>query len=170
MVKIESIVDQVLHNCEISDAQHAGLYSICGLALRLRDLFKWEKRLPPWKEKEAVEVLEWIGEKELRWAELEDRQYQEIRIENSLHDPFDTDGINASLAPLNLFYGAGYARSLKPTFFLAAIDQRQVIQGHAVCILGCELARDLLTIPALSQDQVILLRKESAQLYLWDQM
>jgi hypothetical protein len=170
MDKIDSIADQVLYNCNISDAQHAGLYSICGLALRLRDLFKWEKRLPPWQEKEAAEVLDWIGEREQRWAELEDRSYRAIRIDNNLYDAFDTDGINAALAPLNFFYGAGYARSLKPTFFLAAIDQRCVIQGHAVYVLGRELARDLLTLPALSQDQVILLRKESAQYYLWDQI
>jgi hypothetical protein len=170
MTKLDSIVDQVLHNCDISDAQHAGLYSICGLALRLRDLFKWEKRLPPWQEKEPCEVLDWIGKKEQLWGELENQKYQPIKIGNRLHDPFDTDGINASLAPINLYYGAGYARSLKPTFFLAAIDQRRVIQGHTVYILGRELARDLLTIPALNQDQAILLRKESAQLYLWDQI
>jgi hypothetical protein len=32
------------------------------------------------------------------------------------------------------------------------------------------MARDLLTLPALSQDRTILLRRESAQRYLWDQI
>ena len=45
---IKALREQVLHNCTISDSHHAGLYSICGLALRLRDLYKWEKGLDPW--------------------------------------------------------------------------------------------------------------------------
>ena len=57
----KSITDQVLENCTISDSRHAGLYSICGLALRLRDLYKWEKGLDPWVEKDSSEVLEWNG-------------------------------------------------------------------------------------------------------------
>ena len=38
MIAIETIMNQVLQNCNIADSQHAGLYSICGLALRLRGL------------------------------------------------------------------------------------------------------------------------------------
>ena len=55
MTKIDpgNITRQVLRNCEISDARHAGLFSICGLALRLRDLYKWEKGLDPWVEKDS---------------------------------------------------------------------------------------------------------------------
>jgi hypothetical protein len=36
--------------------------------------------------------------------------------------------------------------------------------------LGQELARDLLTLPALSQDSKVLFRKDSARLFLWDQL
>jgi hypothetical protein len=46
--ELKSFTRQVLRNCDISDADHAGFYSICGLALRLRDLYKWENQLPPW--------------------------------------------------------------------------------------------------------------------------
>jgi hypothetical protein len=60
MLEFDSIIHQVLQNCDISDARHAGLYSVCGLALRLRDLYKWEKGLNPWEEKDSSEVLEWI--------------------------------------------------------------------------------------------------------------
>ena len=42
------------------------------------------------------------------------------------------------------------------------------MNGTSVYILGRELARDLLTIPALSQDDCVLLRQESARLFLWD--
>ena len=59
MIDIDSLARQVLRNCHISDARHAGTYSICGLALRLRDLYKWEMALPPWIEKDSSELLDW---------------------------------------------------------------------------------------------------------------
>ena len=61
MIDIEDIIRQVLHNCNLSDSRHAGLYSICGLAMRLRDLYKWENGLAPWIEKDSTEILKWIG-------------------------------------------------------------------------------------------------------------
>jgi hypothetical protein len=64
MININDITRQVLHNCDISDAYHAGMFSICGLALRLRDLYKWERGLPPWEESDSAKVLEWIEAKE----------------------------------------------------------------------------------------------------------
>ena len=63
MIDIEDLTAQVLHNCNLSDSRHAGLYSICGLAMRLRDLYKWEKGLEPWIEKDSTEILTWIGDK-----------------------------------------------------------------------------------------------------------
>ncbi len=82
---------------------------------------------------------------------------------------FDTTRINAVLEPHGFFYGAGYARSLKPTFFLARIEDKRNIDGFTVYTLGRELACDLLTIPALLQDESILLRRESGTFFLWDQ-
>lgn len=170
MIEIDTIIEQVSHNCDITDAQHAGLYSICGLALRLRDLFKWEKRLDPWIEKDASEVLEWIGNKEQKWETLAEKQLNPISIFGRNYDPFDARGINAVLEPLGFFYGGGYAQNLKPTFFLAVLENRREINGHPVYILGHELARDLLTLPALSQDDCILIRRESAKMFLWDKI
>jgi hypothetical protein len=170
MSKVDTVARQILNNCDISDAQHAGLYSICGLALRLRDLYKWQHRLNPWEEKDSSEILDWIGEKEALWEKLVDAKYTDLSIQGKRYDPFDTPAINATLEPRGLFYGAGYAFSLKPTFFLAEIENKTLINGYTVYALGRELARDLLTLPALSQNQSILLRTDSARLYLWDQM
>jgi hypothetical protein len=169
---------QILRNCDISDARHAGLFSVCGLALRLRDLYKWHHRLAPWQEDEAERVLAWIGEKEDLWESLLDMDYGELVIENQHLDPFDTTAINAALLPLGLFYGAGYAHSLKPTFFLARIKRRESmsnvpgnISGNlSVWHLGREYARDLLTLPAFTQDQAVVLRTETARMFMWDQM
>jgi hypothetical protein len=170
MFEVETVARQILNNCDISDAQHAGLYSTCGLALRLRDLYKWEHHLNPWQEKDSSEILDWIGEKEALWEKLADAKYTDLSIKSKRYDPFDTPGINAALEPHSLFYGAGYAFRLKPTFFLAEIENKAQRNGYTVYALGRELARDLLTLPALSQDQTILLRTDSARLYLWDQM
>jgi len=168
MLDINDIARQVLQNCTISDANNAGMYSICGLALRLRDLYKWEHGLPPWEERDSTEVLEWIESKENQWEKCIDGEFANIAINGKSYDPFDTAGINAVLEPQNFFYGAGYGRSLKPTFFLAAVKEKSKINGTTVYRLSRELARDLLTIPALSQEDQVILRQDSAKFYLWD--
>ena len=165
---IDDITRQVLHNCDISDAYHAGMFSICGLALRLRDLYKWEMGLPAWEESDADEVLEWIEAKENKWENYSEHGFEKLTLNARTFDPFDTVGINAVLEPYSLFYGAGYARSLKPTFFLADIAEKSTMDGTTIYTLGRELARDLLTIPALTQDDCVILRQESARLYIWD--
>lgn len=164
------LIPRILQNCDISDARHAGLFSVCGLALRLRDLFKWEKGLFPWEEGDSAEVLAWIGNKEERWGELEDQDFQSLTIQGYSCDPFDTAGINAVLQPAGIFYGAGYAHQLKPTFFLAEIREAYEIDGIRVHVLGRELARDLLTLPAMSQEGGIVLREDSARRFLWDSL
>ena len=166
----EAITSQVLQNCSISDSRHAGLFSICGLALRLRDLYKWEKGLEPWVEKDSSEVLDWIGDKEDEWERLADKNFRKITILDRQYDPFETQTINIVLEPHGLLYGAGYVHSLKPTFFLAVVEEKRDLNGTPVYILGRELARDLFTVPALSQDNCIIVRKESAVLFLWDQI
>ncbi len=170
MIQVKDIVNQVLDNCSICDSRHSGLYSVCGLALRLRDLYKWEKGLDPWVEKDSSEILEWIGEKEEEWDRIAGEDFVEITILGNTYAPFDSSGINTVLEPHGLFYGAGYVYSMRPTFFLATLEDKKEMDGQPVYILGRELARDLLTIPALTQGECILIRKESARLFLWDQM
>ncbi|RJQ83312.1 MAG: hypothetical protein C4519_07055 [Desulfobacteraceae bacterium] len=161
---------QIQHNCDLSDARHGGIYSICGLAMRLRDLYKWDHRMEPWQEHEAVRVLDWIGRREELWESMADAQFQPLTLADNDFDAFDSRAINAVLSPQGFFYGAGYAHSLKPTFFLAEIEQCQTIQERTVWRLGQELARDLLTLPALSQDDQVVLRTQAARMFLWDQI
>lgn len=165
-----SLAAQVRRNCDISDATHAGLYSICGLALRLRDLYKWAHGLPPWKEGDPGEVLSWIDVQETLWAGLEEAVFSDLAIDGRTFDPFDTAGLNAVLNARGLFYGAGYAYSLKPTFLLADIAAQALTEGIPVVRLGREWARDLLTLPAFVQDGAVVFRREAARLYLWDQI
>ena len=94
MLERDTITSQVLQNCSISDSRHASLYSICELALRLRDLYKWEKGLDPWVEKDSSEILAWIGDKEEEWEKLVDKNFNEITILDRKYDPFETQTIN----------------------------------------------------------------------------
>ena len=169
-MNLDRLTRQVLFNCDISDARHAGIYSVCGLAMRLRDLYKWEHRMAPWQEDDAAPVLEWIGIKEDLWESLLETDYRRLSMGANDFEPFDTRPINAVLAERNMFYGAGYAHHLKPTFLLAAIDRQETVAGHEIRYLGREYARDLLTLPAFSQDGVVILRTEAGRMFLWDQI
>jgi hypothetical protein len=164
----KNLIEQIRHNCSISDCRYAGTYSVCGLALRLRDLYKWEKGLEPWVEKDSSVVLEWIGEKEEEWDKLEGQEFKGITVAGETFDPFDVEGLNAVVTPLGLFYGAGYVQGLKPSFLLAELAETRQVEGSPVYVLGREHARDLLTVPALSQGNSILIRKESAKVFLWN--
>lgn len=170
MVAVEEIAGQVLRNCSISDARYAGNYSVCGLAMRLRDLYKWEKGLEPWVEEEAPVLLEWIGCKEEEWDSLADRDLEDVIIQGTPYRPLDVETINELLEPHGLCYGAGFVHGLKPTFFLAPLEEKKELDGIKISILGRELARDLLTLPAMTQGDSILIRSEPARLFLWNQI
>jgi hypothetical protein len=170
MFDLDSIVRQVNRNCRISDSSHAGSYSICDLAMRLRDLYKWEKDLDPWVEDESSKVLAWIGEQEEVWDNLAEEDFRSISISGREYDPLDEQQINRILAPHGFYYGAGYVHRLKPSFFLAVLEEKKWIENQPVFILGHELARDLVTIPALSRDGSVIIRKASAKVFFWDQI
>lgn len=166
----KAITEQVIRNCTVSDARYAGFYSICGLALRLRDLYKWEKNLEPWQEEDPPVMLDWIGQKEEEWETLMEEEFRPITIEGAAYDPFDAGAINVLLEPQRLIYGAGYLQSLKPSFFLARLDEKRKEDGSSIYFLGKELARDLLIVPALSQGDDVIIRKDAARLFLWNQI
>lgn len=170
MTNLQHITAQVQHNCTISDSRYAGLYSVCGLALRLRDQYKWEKGLDPWVEKEPSEVLDWIGRKEEAWEVLSDRPFNNLLVFGNTYDPFDTRALNRVLHRHGIYYGAGFGPRLKPTFFLSDIENETRINGFSVITLGQERARDLFAAPALTQNGSIIIRKKTAQAILWDQI
>jgi hypothetical protein len=169
-LNLDQFISKVRFNCDVTDARHAGMYSVCGLVMRLRDLYKWEHRIPPWQEDDSDKVLAWIGDKETHWEALMTAEFQGVPMGGKIFDPFDTAGVNHLVNPMHLFYGAGYAHSLKPTFFLADIDDDLSIDGRSVRVLGREHARDLLTLPAFTQDGQVVLRTEAGRMYLWDQI
>lgn len=157
-------------NCDISDARDNGIYSICTLVLKLRNLFKWENNIEPWDEPHPSEILDWIDSRENYWDDIKTKPYQELPVNGSCIDPYHVVKINDYLKTTGLVYGSGYGRSMKSIFFLAEKLEDKKVDGCQTIILGHEYAKELASPFAMLQDETIYIRKEPLRFYLWDQI
>ena len=103
-----SLLKTIRHNCDISDARDSGIYSICTLVLKLRNLYKWEHGLQPWEEPDSPVLLDWIAAKEEYWETIHSEPFSPITISGKTMDPFLLPAINRHLSVDNHFYGAGF--------------------------------------------------------------
>jgi len=161
-----TLLTDIKFNCDVSDAQFWGYFSVCGLLMRYRDLFRSEKGLKPWAEIDREEILSWISTKESRWPELEERGFRDLTINENIYGPFDVVEINHALKEQNLIYGAGYGMYMKPTFFLAELRSLSEISDLTVYTSGTEFIRDLFTAPGMLQGKSIYLRLEPLTMLL----
>lgn len=162
----EALLENIKFNCDVSDAQFWGFYSVCGLLMRYRDLFRSEKGLKPWADIKRDEIGEWIGLKESRWPELEQQAFRNLVIGDRTYGPYDVAGINEALNKEGLIYGAGYGMYMKPTFFLAELRSVSHISGLTVFTSRTERVRDLFTAPAMLQEKTVFLRLEPLMMLL----
>jgi hypothetical protein len=167
MLDIDHIASQVKHNCNISDAKYWGLYSPCGLLLRLRDLYKAEMGLRPWDSVGNAEIGEWIGEREKLWMRLSASDFQDIEVRGRNYRPFDVKGINSQLFRDGYLYAAGYGNLLKPFFMLSEISKEFRRGRYTIYISGREISRDLSTSPAMLQRDIIIARHDAMRFFLW---
>jgi len=170
MEKLHSLIESVRFNCELASLRQAGMYSVCGLAMRLRDLYKWEHGLMPWEEGDSKQVLQWIGQKEEFWDQILHRTFKPIVIGDRSFSPFETDAINQRLLQDSLYYGAGIGEGAIPSFFLGAVLENSYVEGFNVVIVEKEYARDLMANPAFSKNDTIVIRKNAVLYYLWNAM
>lgn len=164
----EKVLETIRHNCDISDARDHGIYSICNLVLKLRNLYKWEHAIEPWQEPAAPDLLDWIDKKENYWETIVAEPYLPLVLDGREVDPHDAAAVNGLLAEPGLYYGAGYGRSLKSIFFLAEKLREEKAGGCPVVILGREQATELASPFAMLQDGVILIRREPLRFFFWD--
>lgn len=169
-MEIEELKEQVKLNCIISDARFWGYYSICGLLMRLRELYRSEKNLMSWDTIAKEEIAGWIAITEAQWKSLEDEYFRPLEIAGTSYDPFDVDGLNAILNQEGLVYGGGYGRFNKPTFFLAALERKREVYDYLVYYSGKEICRDLSTSAAMLQGRCIFVRLEALKNLLWDKL
>ncbi len=161
------LIKQVKTNCNISDAKFWGNYSICGLLLRLRELFQHENNIMPGEEISKTDIGEWISDREKLWNEIEDDDYINISVGGGEYLPFDVETINKILQESGLIYGAGLGVYMKPSFFLAELISKKFVEGHEVYISGDELVRDLSAYPAMLQDNAIYARRDALSKILY---
>jgi hypothetical protein len=167
---MNGFVQQVQANCRIAAAGQVGYYSLCGMLLRLRQLYKWEQGLLPWQEGDPKAVLDWIEAQEEAWTDLEESGFQPLNWQGQQLDPFAVAEVNALLEHEGLAYGAGFTYGQAPMCFLGELRETRQRLEMTVLILGSELARDLDASPALRQGSIIYLRTEPLAFYLWDNL
>ncbi len=166
----KTVLETIRHNCDISDARDNGIYSICALVLKLRNLYKWENSLEPWQEPESADLLAWIDRKEKFWQAMAEEPFAPLVLNGTEVEPFDQERINQGLGNAGLMYGAGYGRSLKSIFFLAEILKQELVEGCPVFLLGRESARELSSPFAMLRDGVIIIRRDPLRFFFWDQI
>jgi hypothetical protein len=165
-----TLIEEVRWNCDIASAGQSGHFSLCGMLLRLRQLYKWEHGLAPWQEPEVDAVLGWIARRESTWDNLEEAAWRDLAWGDAVIDPFAVETLNSYLIPQKLAYGAGLSRGLTPTFFLGELLEQRHAGDLTILVLGPELARDLDASPALCQGTLIYARRQALAFYLWDRL
>lgn len=166
----ESLIKDIQHNCDISDAKDHGVYSMCTMVLKLRNLYKWEKGLEPWQEPEPPDLLDWIDVKENYWEDIAGESFHNIKSLSGEISPYEPERINSLLRNGKVLYGAGFGRSMKSIFFLAEKASQYTVEGCPVTILSKELAKEMASPFAMAQDGQVIIRREPLRYFLWDQM
>ena len=165
---IKQLASHVQLNCHISDARHAGNYTLCVYLLKMREFYRWERQQSFSESLCKDDIGKWLTKRESLWEQLEDKDYNLIEINNEAHDPFDSQLINQALLDQNLVYSGGYGIKDKPHFFLAELESQQHINDYSIYISGREFARDLTSPPAMSHTNIIYIRRESFKRLIWE--
>ena len=165
----EIICQSVQYNCHIADARHAEDYTMCTYLLKMREYFRWERKLGCRSAIPREALGDWLSEREELWENMLSADFKPVEIDGSLFDPFATEAINSALAPHDLVYSAGLAGGAKAHFFLGRLLSREAEDAdYTLYVSGDELARCLNAPPAMAGERSIFLRRQSMYRYLWE--
>jgi hypothetical protein len=170
MRNLPQLTSVVQHNCDISDARHAGEYGLCTFLLKMREYYRWENELPFARALPKDELGDWLKAREQQWDGMETEDFAPLPLARGELDPFDADAANRELLPQGCVYSAGYGRFQKPAFFLGRLLRVEARAGFTILVSSCEYARELAAPPAMLQGRTILLRQESVRRYLWEKI
>ncbi|HEX8988828.1 MAG TPA: hypothetical protein VF816_12790 [Rhodocyclaceae bacterium] len=159
----------VRRNCHIADARYAREMTMCTYLLEMREFYRWERGLPYGASPPQAEVGAWLAEREALWEGLQGEGFAPLPLDGVEHDPYAVDAINEVLAPQELFYGAGIGRFGKPHFFIARLYRRAARNGARIFVCDDEYVRDMTTVPAASQGDAVIVRREALRRWLWEQ-
>ncbi len=157
--QLEDIVSQVKGNCNLSDAKYWGYYSMCGMLMRMRELYRQENSMTPFQPVDRAEISAWIADREALWESLEDNEFGDICIDEACYDPFDIKGINGVLNKWGILYGAGYGIFKKPMFFLSGLSEKSDFRKDFSSLYGEEeYCRDLSSSISMFRENTIIVR------------
>ncbi|MCI1193041.1 hypothetical protein MOJ79_14450 [Calidifontimicrobium sp. SYSU G02091] len=168
---VAALTAAVQTNCHIADARHAAELTLCSYLLQMRELYRWEQRLPLGAPLARDAVGPWLARREREWAQLEGRDFVALPspAAEADVDPFDVDALASPLAAHGLAYGAALAGRERPAFFLAELlEARALDDGLALQVCGRELARGLFAPPAALVGDTVVLRRESFARWMWE--
>lgn len=170
MNNLGQLIHSVQQNCDISDAQFAGQYSLCTFLLKMREYYRWEYDIPLTAPLAKSEVGAWLAGREQLWEGLSEHALQPLSYGKQEFDPFDSAGLNALLAPLGAVYSGGYGLFHKPQFFLGALVRTEHHAGVTFYVSGCEYARELSAAPAMALGETVFIRQECLRRLLWEKI
>lgn len=170
MLNLGQLTYSVQQNCDVSDAQFAGHYSLCTFLLKMREYYRWECDLPLTASLPKKDVGNWLAQREQQWDKLGEQVLSPLLAGDHIFDPFDTAGLNASLAPLDVVYSGGYGLFGKPQFFLGALLRTEIHAGVTFYVSGCEYARELGAAPAMALGETVFIRQECLRRLLWEKI
>ena len=162
------LIESVKYNCDLSDAEHAGDYSLCVYLMHMREYFRWEQNLPYDAKLDAGTVGEWVSAREQYWDTLEGQSYRKIPLPTGEVDAFDIEQINSWLVPQGYGYSAGIGRFDKPVFSLGRLTTFEQGDGYELFYTGEEVVRELIAPPAMTRGATIWIRQEALRRVLWE--
>jgi hypothetical protein len=170
MLDIRQLQQHVQHNCDISDARHAGNYTMCIFLLKMREYYRWEHAIPLSSALPKNKIGKWLVKREQSWENLEDDDYKELILTDTGSDPFDDALINSHLLQHGYIYSSGMGIFNKPHFFLGQLARHEQHEDISIYVAAREYARDLVAPPAMSRDDTIYVRMESLRRSIWEKI
>jgi len=165
---LQTLKQAVQTNCHIADANSAGNYTLCVYLLKMREFCRWENGYNFGDNIPREEVGGWLREREALWDSLQGAAFEQLPLDNTFYDPFDTESINRSLQDHHLVYSGGYGQNNAAHFFLGVLERRERYHDYDIYIVGDEYARDLTSPPAMSQGTTIFIRREAFYRLMWE--
>lgn len=169
-LNISSILDTVQGNCHISDARHAGNYTMCIFLLKMREFYRWEQGIPLTGEIAKSDFGDWLLGRESQWDEVEERDYAPLPMIGGDVDCYEAAEINRQLTPLGYVYSSGHGLFGKPNFYVGKLLREERHGPVQVYLSSCEYARDMEAPPAMMRDNSIFIRYESLRRAIWEQI
>lgn len=170
MFNLQQTIAAVQTNCDIADARHARNMSMCNYLLAMRDFYRWERQIPFVQPLNKGDIRDWLSQREAKWNEVEEINYQPIPVAGIDYDHFDTAAINRALREHGLVYGSGYGNWGRPHFFLGQLLRSEERSNISILVSGHEYARNMAAPPAALNRNTVFLRIDAMQRWLLDKV